>query len=510
MQHLTANIRGKIRKETLLGRTYWVAPVTMIVPGVLDGSNGGKLYTANETAKSEFLWNDIPLVLEHPKENGKFIAARNRTDVLASYQIGRVYNVNMTSDGLEGEAWFDYKLTKAKEPKIIANLKAGVNMELSTGLITEDVAAPANSKFKGVAYTTIATNHKPDHLAILMTKEGACSLKDGCGVHVNEKGETIDGNELSHDQLRSALRTLLGGMFTQNEPYFYIYDVYDDYFIFEQNSKSYKLRYSKTETGVTLLDKTPVEVVREVSFSPVSTNQESDMSKKALIDDLVTNGCGCWTEEDRKILEGMSEERLTSLVANSKETKELQVVANAAKKGIKVGKSTAKFDAKKGKFVVNAADPDDEDEEDDEDGEDAPTRTPKKSKVTANNGKDKSEMTVNEWLDDPTVPTPVKSAFKTAMKFEKQEIKRLAKALTANIKDDDAREAKLAKYLKKDLETLQDLAEDFLPTVNQQEEEDSEPSFFGSLLSTNARQNKSDPEDVLPTPTIDWATSARS
>lgn len=499
MQTLTANIRGKIRKETLLGRTYWVAPVTMIVPGVLDGSTGKKLYTANEIAKAEFQWNSIPLVLEHPKENGKFISAR-RPDVLESCALGHVYNVNMTSAGLEGEAWFDYKITKAKEPKIIANLKAGTNMELSTGLQTEDVAAPANSKFNGVSYTLIATNHKPDHLAILMTKEGACSLKDGCGVHVNEKHEEIHGNELSHSQLREALRTLLGSMFTQNEPYFYVSEVYDDYFVFEQSSKLYRLGYSKTETGVTLLDKTPVEVVREVSFSPVSTNQESDMSKKALIDDLVTNGCGCWKEEDRPVLEKMGEDRLTELVANSKETKQLQIVANAAKKGITVGKATAKFDAKKGKFVVNQADPEEVEEEDSGEDEEAVTRT--KGKVTANTSK--KEVTINEWMNDETIPKEVKSAFKNANKLETREKKRIAMALTANVAEED-REAKVARLMKKDLEDLQEM-EELLPTVNgKAEEEDNEPSFFGSLLSTNARRQEADPSDVLETPSVDWS-----
>lgn len=503
MQHLTANIRGKIRKEILLGRSYWVAPVTMIVPGVLEGSAGKKLYTANETAKSEFLWNDIPLVLEHPKENGKFIAARNRPDVLSSYQIGRVYNVIMTTDGLEGEAWFDYKITKAKEPKIIANLKAGVNMELSVGVITEDTVAPANSKFKGVTYDSIAANLKPDHLAILMTKQGACSLKDGCGVHVNENGENINGNELSHDQVKTALRELLASGFTQDMPYFYICDVFDDYFVFEQGSKLYQASYEKTEAGVVLLDKAPVEVVREVSFSPVSTNQESDMSKKALIDDLVTNGCGCWTEEDRKTLEGMSEDRLTGLVANSKETKALQLTVNAANK-------VGKFDAKAKKFVVNATDPEQPEDVTDGSAEDEEEvsesqRTSKKGKAVTANHKDK-QVTINEWMNDDSIPKEVRSAFKNANKLELREKKRIALALTANVAEDD-KEAKVARLMKKDLEDLQEM-EDLMPTTNsQQEEEDNEPSFFGSLLSTNARQAKSDPDDVLDTPSVDWSKS---
>lgn len=510
MQTLTANLRGKYRKEKIAGRTYLVAPVTMIVPGVLDGSAGRKLYTANETAKAEAMWNGMPLVLGHPKEGGKYISAR-RPDVYSQYGLGTVYNVTMTANGLEGEAWFDYTITKAKAPTIITNIKNGTNMELSTGLVTKDVPAPAGAKFKDVPYDLIATDHKPDHLAVLLDKEGACSLKDGCGIHVNEKGETISGNELSHDQIRQALRELLASTFTQNEPYFYISDVFDDRFVYEQNGSLYQMGYSKTDTGVTLLDKAPVEVVREVNFSPVTNSKEADMAKKKeLIDDLVTNGCGCWTETDRPVLEKMTEERLGELVANSKETEQLKIVANAAMKGIKVGKTVAKFDTKKNQFVVNQADPDEGEEEEDGDEDQAPART-KKTKVTANHKTE--EMTLNEWLEDPTVPAPVKSAFRNAEKFEKQEINRLAHVLTANMRDEDARDAKIAKLKKKKLEDLQELAE--LVTANggrQDDSEDVEPSFFGSLLTSNSRRKQeSDPSDILEEPTIDdWSVSAKS
>jgi hypothetical protein len=40
MFHLTANLVGRSRRETLNGREYIVAPVTLIVPGVLNGSKG--------------------------------------------------------------------------------------------------------------------------------------------------------------------------------------------------------------------------------------------------------------------------------------------------------------------------------------------------------------------------------------------------------------------------------------------------------------------------------------
>jgi len=423
--------------------------------------------------------------------------------VLEQYKLGEVYNVTMTANGLEGEAWFDYKLTKQKAPDILTKLKKNEPIEISTGLVTNEVAAPANSKFNGVSYSYIAKDFQPDHLAVLMEAKGACSNKDGCGINVNaaKDGETEDtetkdigDGELSHEALRCMLSEALQSKFTQSEPWAYIFEVYDTSFIYEQGGDLYKLDYSKTDTGVSLLDSAPVEVVREVSYSPVTTNQESDMAKKELIDDLVTNGCGCWTEEDRKTLEGMSEVRLTSLVANSKETRQLQLTVNAANK-------VGKFDAKAKKFVVNETDP--ETTEDVTDGSADEEEKPAK-KVTANSkGK---ETTVNEWLDDPSVPKPVKSAFKTAMKLEKQEIARLAKTLTANIKDEDLREEKLAKFMKKDLETLQEMVE-LMPTVNSQDEdEDNEPSFFGAALAVNTRrQQKSDPDDVLDTPTIDWS-----
>ena len=59
-------------------------------------------------------------------------------------------------------------------------------MEVSTGLFTENVQA--NGVFGGKAYHAIATNYRPDHLAILPDQIGACSIEDGAGLlRVNVK-----------------------------------------------------------------------------------------------------------------------------------------------------------------------------------------------------------------------------------------------------------------------------------------------------------------------------------
>ena len=48
METVVANFSGKARRETWDGREYLVAPATLIVPGVLNGSQGPLFYPPDE------------------------------------------------------------------------------------------------------------------------------------------------------------------------------------------------------------------------------------------------------------------------------------------------------------------------------------------------------------------------------------------------------------------------------------------------------------------------------
>ncbi|MFK5283364.1 hypothetical protein ACI3PL_27700, partial [Lacticaseibacillus paracasei] len=53
-----------------------------------------------------------------------------------------------------------------------------------TGLFVKPVVE--SGTHKGKEYVAKATDYKPDHLAIILNGEGACSLKDGAGLLVNK------------------------------------------------------------------------------------------------------------------------------------------------------------------------------------------------------------------------------------------------------------------------------------------------------------------------------------
>lgn len=191
MERVVANVSGKVRREKLHGRDYLVAPLTMLREQVLNGSDGPLFYPAVEWRRYPGSWNGMPLVVRHPvDEQGKPTTARD-PGVLAQQWIGNVYR-SAAGDSLTAEAWFDEAATRAQDKalpgpqQMIPRLNRGEPIELSTGLFTDNVPAPAGAVHNGVAYTHVATNYRPDHLAILPDQKGACSVADGCGVLVNK------------------------------------------------------------------------------------------------------------------------------------------------------------------------------------------------------------------------------------------------------------------------------------------------------------------------------------
>ena len=67
MQYLTYNQRMRIvRREMLNGREHIVAPVRMLVPGVLNGSQGPGYYPPEEVAKNPTDWDHSPITINHP------------------------------------------------------------------------------------------------------------------------------------------------------------------------------------------------------------------------------------------------------------------------------------------------------------------------------------------------------------------------------------------------------------------------------------------------------------
>lgn len=185
MEQVVANLSGKVRRVLWDGRSWLVAPASMLVEGVLNGSQGPLFYPDEEIRKSPDDWNGMPITLGHPTDAaGRHVSARRR-DVLERMQLGTVFEANHNGK-LVSEAWFDEDRTRRLAPPVLASLTEGRPLELSTGLFTRNEPAPAGSTHNGKPYTHVARNYRPDHLAVLVGQKGACSIADGCGVLVNE------------------------------------------------------------------------------------------------------------------------------------------------------------------------------------------------------------------------------------------------------------------------------------------------------------------------------------
>lgn len=182
MELLIANQVGRIRYAKLGGRDYIVAPLSMLVPGVLPGSKGPLYYPPDVVNRNPSAWNNIPIVVNHPFGLDGPTSARD-PEVLNKQGIGFVFKARKNG---RAEGWFDVENTKRIEPRIYKSLITNTPIELSTGLYTKHKARAGN--YKGKPFDAVVVNMEPDHLAVLMDQTGACSLKDGCGVLINQNG----------------------------------------------------------------------------------------------------------------------------------------------------------------------------------------------------------------------------------------------------------------------------------------------------------------------------------
>ena len=143
-------------------------------------------------------------------------------------------------------------------------------------------------------------------------RKGACSIADGAGApRLNEENSEVeeeaeDGvkqvkektkgkkpafNELSHDEVRCAIREAVQAKYPSNSPMGgmvprpYVMEVYPDYCIFEvggievggKSTNLWKQGYILDQESDTVeLDGEPEQVQRKVTYEPVTLNQEAE------------------------------------------------------------------------------------------------------------------------------------------------------------------------------------------------------------------------------------------
>lgn len=196
-------LNASLRRETLNGKEYLVAPVTLIQFGVLNGSNGPILYEEKDAKETADAWNGMPLLLNHPQKQGRPTSGRD-PEIINRYGLGNVYRV--TSNGkLAGEAWFDIEKANSVHPGIIEDIENGRKVEVSTGLglSLEQREGVHNDR----TYLSIARNYRPDHLAVIVDGRGACSVDDGCGVNNKSSEEPVEAPNTRNKEPDMATKT---------------------------------------------------------------------------------------------------------------------------------------------------------------------------------------------------------------------------------------------------------------------------------------------------------------
>jgi hypothetical protein len=183
METMVANFdySDRIEEREEGGRKYVVASATILKEGVLHGSQGPLFYPEDEIKKDVGAWNGIPITLGHPKKGATYVLFKD-----SDYKpLGFLRNDRVEGVKRKVKVWFDVEATDNHDKRILENVRNKKAVGLSTGLITDNHPVQ-NKNYKGTGYIAIAKNYRPDHLAILVDQPGACSIKDGCGINVNQ------------------------------------------------------------------------------------------------------------------------------------------------------------------------------------------------------------------------------------------------------------------------------------------------------------------------------------
>jgi hypothetical protein len=181
---------------TLEGRDYYVFRIVPLVEGVHHGNGpGGRvMYWRSELNKYTPAWNHKPIVIDHPQRGGKYVSADD-PEILNESKVGFLMRNRMKRDQQWSEAWLAKKRADRMIPDIVRNLKSGKRIEVSTGLFATFDAKPGT--WNGEKYDGSASEFRPDHLAILTDTEGACSVKDGCGMFQSKKEKSTKNKRMS-------------------------------------------------------------------------------------------------------------------------------------------------------------------------------------------------------------------------------------------------------------------------------------------------------------------------
>ena len=335
-QEIIMNIQPElVRNDKMMGKNYTVVPMVMMVEGVLDGNCGPIMYPYDAMSEVPHIWNNKPVVVYHPNSNGSYGSACTPEE-LTVRGIGVMMNTSAKDNKLVSEAWIDMDRAELVDKRVVEAINKKTVMELSTGLYMN--IEEIDGEWNGKKYIGMASNFRPDHLAVLPDMEGACSIKDGAGfIRVNMRFKDINiDNGLGHNDIRSQLSKLVR-LEDGNDEYSWVEDVKDGQVIFERGDKLFKQAFTVESDGNTLkLVGEPVEVVRIMIYELVKNeakgNSMDKESKEKVVNGIISNENTRWTEEDRSTLLALNDDALLKMVPVIKDIEPVKI-QNAAVEG---------------------------------------------------------------------------------------------------------------------------------------------------------------------------------
>ena len=313
LQNVTTNLSSAIRHDTMEGREYLVAPMVMLTEGVHKGSNGPLYYPEDELSKTPEAWNHKPVVVYHPTMNGMGVSACD-PDIITKRKVGVIMNTRFDSKTgkLRAEAWLEKDRISEIDNRISDSLENNSIMEVSTGLFTDNQIE--DGEYNGKPYSSVARNYRPDHLALLPDKKGACSIEDGAGLL----------------QLNSAEQSSLSVAVSENFDGAVFKDVVSSCLVFEKGDQTWQCNFTMNDDSSIVFDRQSLEdVSRQMSEDQVETFTEEGEKEMAnnLVDALISNEEAGFDEKDREgllTLNAETLEKVQKLISNDEEASEEQ------------------------------------------------------------------------------------------------------------------------------------------------------------------------------------------
>lgn len=179
-----AELTATPRRGELMGLSGWRIPAVAVQEQVLRNNVGRMLVRQQEIAESAERWLDMPVTVEHPTVRGQPVSGRT-PEALNEHGVGRLVNAREEEGQLKVDVFlFDHRLEQlGVENEIVERVDSGEPIEVSTGFggrFRRD-----QGEFQNEEYDVVAEWIDPDHFAILLDEQGACSVEDGCGLGIN-------------------------------------------------------------------------------------------------------------------------------------------------------------------------------------------------------------------------------------------------------------------------------------------------------------------------------------